>query len=144
MPVNPIIRERKIAIVSSSITKPIDMVEFKELLLNDIAVKRAFGGATASQLNHFIRATLTEDRPETVIINVGTNNMTKKRQTAKETASEIIEIVKTFKNKGVSKVYVSSITYRHLYQDKTHHIDELLKQNATSYNYSFIDNPEST
>ena len=127
MPVNPTTREKKIAIVSSSITKPIDLVEFKELLLNGSAVKRVFGGATASQLNHFIHATLAEDRPGTVIINVDTNNMTKKRQTARETASEIIEFVKTFKNKGVSKVYVSSITHRPLCQYKPSRIKVSVK-----------------
>ena len=142
MPVNLITSAMKIAIVSSSITKPFDMVEFNELLLNGSAVKRAFGDATASRLNHFMHTTLAEDRPETVIINVGTNSMTKKRKTAKETASEIIEIVKICKNKDVSKVYVSSTTYRPLHQDKTHHINELLKQNATRYNYSFIDNTD--
>ena len=44
------------------------MVEFNELLLNGSAVKQAFGGATASQLNHFMHVTLAEDRPATVII----------------------------------------------------------------------------
>ena len=44
-------KEKKIAIISASITKPIDIKEFNDLIKNGKAVKRAFGGATASQLN---------------------------------------------------------------------------------------------
>ena len=56
-------KERKIAIVSDSITKQIKMNEFNKLIVNGNAVKRAFGGATASQLNYYIQATLNEEKP---------------------------------------------------------------------------------
>ena len=70
-------KEKKIAIVSASITKPINMNKLNESIVNGYAVKRAFGGATASQLNYYIHATLNEDKPGTVIIDAGTNNLTK-------------------------------------------------------------------
>ena len=127
-------KNRKIAILSASITKPIDMIEFNK------CVKRAFGGATASQLNHFVQATLKEDRPDTMIINAGTNNFTKKRQSPEETAEEIIEIVKMCRYGGVKDIFVSSITCRPLYQTQINEVNKLLRYYAGSYNYKFIDN----
>ena len=45
--------------------------------------------------------------------------MTKKKdQTAEETSSEIINIVKTCKDKGVREVFVSSLTCRPNHQEK--------------------------
>ena len=43
---------RKIAILNDSITKPIDMIELNHCLVNGHIVKRAHGGATASQLSY--------------------------------------------------------------------------------------------
>ena len=44
--------DRKIAILNDSITKPIDMIELNHCLVNGHIVKRAHGGATASQLSY--------------------------------------------------------------------------------------------
>ena len=71
----------------------------KELNDNDndnIAVKRFFGGATASQMDYYVRPHLKDELPGRVIIHVGTNNLTKKRyQTEKEVVDEIFTIVNT-------------------------------------------------
>ena len=45
-------KQRQIAIISDSITKPIDMNKFNDVIDNGSCVKRAYGGATASQLNY--------------------------------------------------------------------------------------------
>ena len=133
-------REKKIAIVSASITKAINMNKLNESIGNGYAVKRAFGGATASRLNYYIHATLNEGKPDTVIIDAGTNNLTKKNQTAEEITTEIIEIVMTCKSRGVNTIFVSSITCRPLHQIKTNQINEVLKHHAEIYDYEFIDN----
>ena len=49
-----ITKKGKVFIISDSITKPIDMLEFNNRLENRDAVKRAFPGATASQINHYV------------------------------------------------------------------------------------------
>ena len=53
------------------------MVEFNYYLLNGHAVKRAHGGAIASQLSYYALATLNEDKPHTMVICAGTNNLSK-------------------------------------------------------------------
>ena len=117
------------------------MREFNNKLLdNSHAIKRAFSGATASQLNIYVQATLKEDKPDTIIINAGTNNFTKKRQSIEETVAEIMEIVKTCKHGGVKRIFVSSITCRPQFQAKIDEINELLEYNAGIFNYVFINN----
>ena len=107
--------------------------------MNGSAVKRAFGGATASMSD--VHATLNEDNPDTIIINAGTNNFSKKKwQTPEDTATEIIEIVKTCQREGVRKIFVSSITCRPLYQKKINRVNEFLQHYANIFKYECIDN----
>ena len=75
-----------------------------------------------------------------MIINAGTNNFTKKRQSPEETAEEIIEIVKTCLHGGVKDIFVSSITCRPSYQTQINQVNKLLQYYAGAYNYKFIDN----
>lgn len=85
------------------------MREFNHHVENGDVVKRVFAGATASQLNYYVHASLNEDKPDTIIIHAGTNNLTKKDQTVQETAKEIVEIAKTCKHAGVSNIFISSL-----------------------------------
>ena len=116
------------------------MVEFNNYQ-NGQAMKRARGGATASQLSYYVLAALKEYKHSTIIINAGTNNLTKKWwQTEEETATEIVEIVKISKREGVRDIFVSSIIHRPKYQSKIEKINQLLRHNAEIYGYQFIDN----
>ena len=132
-------KKTKTVIISDSITKRIDMKEFNHLANGDV-VKRAFPGATASQLNCYIKASLNDDKPNSVIICAGTNNLTKKDQTVQDTAKEIVEIVKTCRNAGVSKVFISSLICRPAYHYEINEINKLLEFHANTYNYIFINN----
>ena len=131
---------RKTVIISDSITKRIDMCRFNDSLENDWAVKRAFPGATASQLKYYVKASLAEDKPNTIIICAGTNNLTKKSQTVQDTAKKFIDIAKTCRQVGVKKIFISSLICRPSYQDKVDEINKLLKHHENTYDYSFIDN----
>ena len=84
------LKRNKIANISDSITKPIDMRRFNKIIVNGDAVKRAHGGATASKLNHISHDIMIEDKPNIVIICAGTNNFTTKNQSTEETTGEII------------------------------------------------------
>ena len=92
----------KMIIVGDSICRPIDMFEFEERLDKGTSRKRFYRGATASQIFYYIEAVLKEDIPDKVILCVGTNNLTKKRQTELETAKEIIDIVDKCYASGVN------------------------------------------
>ena len=121
------VRKRKIAIISDSITRPIDMREFDDLVNNGVAIKRAYGGATASRLNFYVKGMISEDKPDTIIICGGTNNLTEKSQSAEEIADEILEIVNTCRRKGVGNIYVSSLTCRPDFQTKNRRCERKIK-----------------
>ena len=133
-------RGNKLFIFSSSITKPINMIEFNKHFSTGHATKRAFGGATASQLKHYTQAALQEDFPDRAIISVGTNNLTKKNQTPQEIAEEIIDVVNTCRKGGVNDIFVSSITCRPDYQAEIDEINKFLEYYAGIYNYVYINN----
>ena len=82
------------------------MIKLNNALQNGNALKLVFPGATASQSNHYIHASLSEDTPNTVIICVGTNNISKKKQYAQETAKEIINIAETCRRGRVKTVFI--------------------------------------
>ena len=79
------------------------MIKLNNALQNGNALTRVFPGATATELNHYIHASLSEDKTNTVIICAGTNNSTKKKQCSQETAKEIINIGETCRRGGVKQ-----------------------------------------
>ena len=104
-------KRKKIAIISNSMTKPIDMREFNYIVENGDAIKRVYGGAMASRLNYYAKAIIKDDEPDMIIICVGTNNFTKKMQSAEETTEEIMDIVNTCRSNGIEWIffyYISS------------------------------------
>ena len=106
-------RGEKVCILSDSLCKPIDINEFKK----GNAIKRYYPGATAIRIKFYVDATLEEDRPDSVIILVGTNNITKKRtQVAKDIVREILVVAHKCHNNGVNNVFVSELICRPQYQ----------------------------
>ena len=55
------------------------MKEFNSKLKDKNAIKECYPGATASKTAHNIKPTLEEEQPDIVVINIGTNNLTKKK-----------------------------------------------------------------
>ena len=132
---------RKIAILSASISKPIDMIKFNNAIVNGSAIKRSFGGATASMLNYYSHEIINEYKPDTVIIMAGTNNFSKKRhQSAQQIAEEIMQIVETFQRNGIKNILISSIPCRPRFQNKVDIVNDLLQHYAGIYKYEYIDN----
>ena len=99
----------KVVIVSDSITKRINMLKFNNDQQYDNTVKRAFPGATTSQLNHYVKASLVEDKPNKIIICGGTNNLSRKNQSVSDIVKEIVEIVGSCRCGGVKQTFVSSL-----------------------------------
>ena len=119
------------------------MVKFQRVLKEmdlGTAIKMSFPGCTASQLRHYMEPTLNEENPDKTIICVGTNNLTKKNQTAMEIVDEIMEIVFNCRQNGVNEVYVSGIPCRPGYQNKIDDINRILEVNGKNFDYEFISN----
>ena len=131
---------QKVCIFGASITQRINIGNFNRCLDDTKAIKSCFPGATVSKATYYMKPTLEEESPDTVLLNIGTNNLTKKRQTEKETVDEIMDMVNECRKFGVNKVFVSGLTVRHRYSKQVDNINYMLKQNAGNFDYVFIDN----
>ena len=66
---------------------------------------KPYPGGTPKELKHYCTYTFDNDKPDTVVINIGTNRIGKLE--ASEIAKDIGEIVTVAHNHGVNKVFVS-------------------------------------
>ena len=66
---------KKIAVLCDSIPKPLSLYHTKKKLKHNETYKKCFPGVNANHLNHHIIPTLSEDKPDTVIIHVGVNDI---------------------------------------------------------------------
>ena len=113
-------------------------------LNNATAIKISFPGCTTTQLKHYVKPTLEEDKPDIVILCVGTNNFTKKKQSDVQIAQGIIEIVNICQDAGVNEIYVSGIINRPLFQSRVIELNRILEANAETHHYIFMKNSNIT
>ena len=132
---------KKVCMFGASILQRINIKEFNKELKDKTAIKECYPGATASKTAHHMKPTLDEEKPDIVIINIGTNNLTKKKwQTEEDIVKEIIQVVNDCKQNGVNEIYVSGLTVRRGFYHRIKAINELLQKKSGTYSYSFIDN----
>ena len=120
-------RGKKIAIVSDSMCKHVDIKGLNRALENKEAYKRIFLGATAADINYYSMRTLIQDRPDISVIHAGTNNIGK--DDPFNIAKEVTEIVNSCKLHGCERVFVSGIM-----------LNNILYQWSFLHDYTFIDN----
>ena len=82
---------KSVCILSDSICKRIKINELNKYIKNKKAYKRGFDGADTKALHHYAIHTLTNNKPDIVIINIGSNSMRKDKPIW--IADEIIKIL---------------------------------------------------
>ena len=131
-------RGKKVAILSDSMCKHIDLKGLNRSLENKEAYKKIFLGATAADLNFYSLRTLVTDRPDIGVVHAGTNNLGK--DDPFNIAKEITDIVNTCKIHGCSKVFVSGIIDRPDYSEDVQMLNNILYQWSFLHDYTFIHN----
>lgn len=131
---------KKICIFGASITQRINIREFNRCLDDKKAIKTCWSGATVSKATYYMKPTIEEEKPDIILLNIGTNNLTKERQTEEETVGEILRMVDVCRSYGVNEIYVSGLTVRRGYTAKINNINRMLGQKAGENNFTFIDN----
>ena len=99
---------RKVLVVGDSHIKRIRRNDFNKELKNGKAIFRSFSGANTKQLDHYILPPLVDDKPDAVIIHVGTNDILTNAN-HEEIARNIIKIGLNSKNHSVNDVVISSV-----------------------------------
>ena len=99
---------KKIFVVGDSHVKRMKRIDFNSQLRSGKAFFKTFSGANTKQLSHYIIPTLVDDKPDAVIVHVGTNDILNGAND-NELANSIMKIGIVCKQYGVNDVVISSI-----------------------------------
>ena len=107
--------DRNILIIVDSIIRYVNRSRLNRNLRCRKAFVKFFPGARVLQLSHYIIPHLQSNRPESVTLHIGTNDIAPRNRNAKsssEIAQAILQVAKVCRKFGVKNVFVSSITCR--------------------------------
>ena len=139
---------KNIKLMSDSIPRGLRMREFNNLVKGGKTQLKAFPGATAKRLHHYILPTLEEDKPDIVIIHVGCNDISPNNENVdvKLVGEEILSIGKTCLKHGVEKVFISSIVCNRNFmkQKLINNLNEYIRENCEKQGFIFIDHSQIT
>ena len=125
---------------------------FNKSLFEGEAHLNSFSGTNVKRLDHFISATLVEDRPDIVLIQIEPNNITHntvKQINVKDIMNRIIDIEKKCLPYFVKEVIISSIFMKNKFKHTRaiRHINDLLRHKFKRIiisNFHFVNNDNIT
>ena len=137
--------DRNILIIGDSIIRYINRSRLNRNLRCGKAFVKFFPGATVLQLSHYIIPHLQSNRPESVILHIGTNDIAPRNGNTKsssEIAQSIQQVAKVCREFGVKNVFVSSITCRsnQVQMKKVIEVNSCLMNMCNEEGYLFIHN----
>ena len=136
-------KKRKIAIVGDSMISKLKFFEENRNSNDTTIIKRTYLGGVVEDIEYYLHKILEKKDMDTVVLHIGTNNLTSKETTIKqadEIANEILRAVSTCEKFGVKNIYVSGITDRPGYSQQIKEINKYLQNSTKSMNYTFIHN----
>ena len=112
-------------------------------------VIKTFDGATTKRLGHHDLSILKEDKPDSALIHIGTNDVNNHKLYAvspEKLASDIIEIDRTCKSFNVKEVFVSSVLCRNeiILSNQLNRTNELLNKLCKENDFNHISNSNIT
>ena len=138
---------KRIYIISDSIPKNLKMKEFNRLSSSGKTYIRAFPGATARQLNHYVQPTLVDDKPDAILIHVGINDLLNNNGKKlidveiEELEQEIIDIGLRCKEAKVKNILISGITYSTKVDVNTiRRLNDIVKASCELNSFYYINN----
>ena len=108
-------KNEKVYISGNSHLKRINKRQFKKELGKRFSYFKCFSGANTKQLNYYIVPILVDETPQTVVINIGSNDITRtnyKRVNVQDLGQGIIDTGLKCKLYGVSRIAILSILTR--------------------------------
>ena len=108
-----------------------------------------FSGANTKRLDHLITPTLVEDRPDIVIIHIGSNDITYNtvdQIDVKDIANRIVNIGKKCLSCGVKEVIILSIFIKKQFKLTRiiRQVNDLLCDECKRNNFQFVSNDDIT
>ena len=136
---------KKVLITGDSIIRRIQYKEFNRVFQGGKAIIKPFPGATANEIDHYILPHLKTILPDIVIVNAGSNNISRGRvlkQSNEEIVEELLKIGLTCRENGVNRVIISGLCYRNStsLNRKINDINIILRNRCSEIKFEFIDN----
>ena len=146
---HPANRKRKLFVEGDSHLKRLRKQLFNYSIRNTHAVIKIFDGATTKRLGHHVLSILKEDKPDSVLTYIGTNDLNNHKLYAvspEKLASDIIEIDRTCKPFNVKEVFISSVLCRNevILSNQINLTNELLNKLCKENDFSYILNSNIT
>ena len=141
--------EKNIFMVGDSHLKHIKRNVFNKSITNGKSYFKSFSGANAKQLEHYVLPTLVDEKPDIIIIHIGSNDVNQSNYTnvnPMNLAQSIIAIGNKCKYYGVKEVVISSILIkRNVEISKViHQVNKALKELCKHNHFYFICNDAIT
>ena len=138
------IREgKKVCIVGDSMIQRIKTFEMNRNLKNSSVYKKCYIGGLVEDIEWYMRKVLMEKDVDSVIIHMGTNNLSDRGTNIKsemDIVNWILKAVNLCEKHEVNNIYVSGITCRPGFQRQIDTINQYLKSATKGMNFTFIDN----
>ena len=140
---------KKTTIVADSMCKSIRVKDFNKQLDPDIdqVLINKYPAAHTKQILHYSNYTLTNDKPDTLIVMAGTNDVSYDSKNGnepdpEEIANRIMEIGRNARKYGVTRIFINSLIKRegYFYNRIIARINLLLRLKCNSEKNYFIDN----
>ena len=119
-------QKRKALVIGDSHLNRINKSKLKNNNVEHAVYFKYFSGSNTKQLNYYANPTLVDEQPNTVIIHIGSNDITKfnySKINVEDPAQRIIDVGKKCKSYGVNNIAISSILVR-----KNHEVNEVIKK----------------
>ena len=135
---------RKIRIIGDSHIGRLNKRHFNEKI-NGKVYFNVFRGETIKRLHHFLQPTLREDKPDTVLIHIGSNDIIPSKQhdlSVNDAVQRIIDVGSYCRECGVKDVIISSILVKRNFHLTRiiRQINDLLSEYCISNNFHYLTN----
>ena len=108
-------QKRKAVVIGDSHLNRISKSIFKNDNTENAVYFKCFSGSNTKQLNYYANPTLVDDQPNTAIVHIDSNDITKfnySKVDVEDLAQRIIDAGKKFKSYGVNNIAISSVLVR--------------------------------
>ena len=129
---------RKVLLLSDSILSRIQMRKLNYDLKTTRAYRKYFPGAKPSEIAHYCLPILQKDKPEVVVIHVGSNSIL--NDEVQVIANEIFNLVNICITHGVNDIFVSGVTFRKNHITKVRELNNFIDSKQFTYGFKFINN----
>ena len=137
---------QKTVILTDSHGSRIKGKELSKWIENGIVYVRAFPGSTATDMISYTTPSITNDKPDKVILHVGCNDISKGERDARKIANDIFEVARFCRRGGVNNVYISGILVMNNFNlnSVARKVNYILSTEGALENFIYIDNTRIT